>query len=122
MVEIRFKLTKLRIQHREYKVSTFDERKDAFENKFAHEQNVTFKIEALRNKLLGAWAAELKGLDEDETEQYIKDVVKSDFQEAGDEDVFRKLQDDLEGLVDGQAIRAKMNECLQAAKDRVSNS
>ena len=70
MVEIRFKLTKLRIQHREYKVSTFDERKDAFENKFAHEQNVTFKIEALRNKLLGAWAAELKGLDEDETEQY----------------------------------------------------
>ena len=106
----------------EDKVSTFDERKDGFENKFVHDQNITFKIEALRNKLLGAWAAELKGLDEDETQQYIKDVVKSDFQEAGDEDVFRKLQDDLEGLVDGQAIRAKMNECLQAAKDRVSNS
>ena len=46
---------------------------------------------------------------------------RSDFQEAGDEDVFRKLQVDLEGLVDGQVIRAKMNECLQAAKDRVSN-
>ena len=103
-------------------VSTFDERKDGFENKFAHEQNLTFKIEALRNKLLGTWAAELKGLDEDETQQYIKDVVKSDFQEAGDEDVFRKLQDDLEGLVDGQVIRAKMNECLQAARDKVSNS
>ena len=103
-------------------MSTFDERKDAFENKFAHEQNLTFKIEALRNKMLGAWVAELKGLDEEKTEQYIKEVVKSDFQEAGDEDVFRKLQDDLEGLVDGQAIRAKMNECLQAAKDRVSNS
>ena len=103
-------------------MSTFDERKDGFENKFAHEQNTTFKIEALRNKLLGAWAAELKGLDEDETEQYIKDVVKSDFQEAGDEDVFRKLKVDLEGLVDGQSIRAKMNECLQAAKDRVSKS
>ena len=102
-------------------MSTFDERKDGFENKFAHEQSLTFKIEALRNKLLGAWAAELKGLDEDDTEQYIKDVVKSDFQEAGDEDVFRKLKDDLEGLVDDQAIRAKMNECLQAAKDRVSN-
>ena len=102
-------------------VSTFDERKDGFENKFAHEQNITFKIEALRNKLLGAWAAELKGLNEDETKQYIKDVVKSDFQEAGDEDVFRKLKDDLEGLVDEQAIRAKMKECLQAAKDRVSN-
>ena len=103
-------------------MSTFDERKDAFENKFAHEQNITFKIEALRNKLLGAWAAEVKGLNEDKTEEYIREVVKSDFQEAGDEDVFRKLQDDLEGLIDGQAIRAKMNECLQAAKDRVSNS
>ena len=102
-------------------MSTFDERKDGFENKFAHEQHLTFKIEALRNKLLGAWAAELKGLDEDETQQYIKDVVKSDFQEAGDEDVFRKLVGDLEGLVDERGIRAKMNECLQAAKDRVSN-
>ena len=102
-------------------MATFDERKDGFENKFAHEQNTTFKIEALRNKLLGAWAAVLKGLDEGETRQYIKDVVKSDFQEAGDEDVFRKLKDDLEGLVDEQDIRAKMNECLQVAKDRVSN-
>ena len=102
-------------------MSTFDERKDGFENKFAHEQNTTFKIEAMRNKLLGAWAAEIKGLDEGETRQYIKDVVKSDFQEAGDEDVFRKLKDDLEGLVDEQCIRAKMNECLEAAKERVSN-
>ena len=103
-------------------VSTFHERKDAFENKFAHEQNITFKIEALRNKLLGAWAANIKGLDKEMTEKYIKDVVKSDFQEAGDEDVFRKLKADLEGLVDEQAIRTKMSECLQAAKDRVSNS
>ena len=103
-------------------MSTFDERKDAFENKFAHEQNVTFKIEALRNKLLGAWAAEVKGLDEDETAKYIREVVKSDFQEAGDEDVFRKLKADLEGLVDEQAIRTKMSECLQSAKDRLSNT
>ena len=101
---------------------TFDERKDAFENKFAHEQNINFKIDVLRNKLLGAWAADLKGLDEDKTEEYIKDVVKSDFQKAGDEDVFEKLKDDLEGLVDDQTIRTKMSECLQAAKDRVSNS
>ena len=103
-------------------MSTFDERKDAFENKFAHEQNLTFKIEALRNKLLGTWAAEVKGLDQGETEEYVKEVVKSDFQEAGDEDVFRKLKADLEGLVDEQAIRTKMNECLQSAKDKVSNS
>ena len=102
-------------------VSTFDERKDAFENKFAHEQNITFKIEVLRNKLLGAWAAEVKGLNEEKTEEYIKEVVKSDFQEAGDQDVFRKLKADLDGLVDEEAIRAKMSEYLQAAKDRVLN-
>ena len=103
-------------------MATFDERKDAFENKFAHEQNLTFKIEALRNKMLGAWAAEVKGLDEEKTEQYIKDVVKSDFQEAGDDDVFRKLRTDLEGIVDDQDVRTKMNECFQAAKDKLSNS
>ena len=103
-------------------MSTFDERKDAFENKFAHEQNLTFKIEALRNKLLGTWAAEVKGLDEDRTEEYIKEVVKSDFQEAGDEDVFRKLKADLEGLVNEQDIRSKMSEFLQTAKDKLSNS
>ena len=103
-------------------MATFDERKDAFENKFAHEQNLTFKIEALRNKMLGAWAAEVKGLDEEKTEQYIKDVVKSDFQEAGDDDVFRKLKTDLEGIVDDQDVRTKMNECFQAAKDKLSNS
>ena len=103
-------------------MATFDERKDAFENKFAHEQNLTFKVEALRNKMLGAWAAEVKGLDEKNTEQYIKDVVKSDFQEAGDDDVFRKLKADLEGIVDDQEIRKKMNECFQAAKDKLSTS
>ena len=103
-------------------MSTFDERKDAFENKFAHDQNINFKIDVLRNKLLGAWAADLKGLDKDKTEEYIKDVVKSDFQKAGDEDVFEKLKDDLEGLVDDKTIRTKMSECLQAAKDRVSSS
>ncbi len=101
---------------------TFDDRKDAFENKFAHEQNLKFKIEALRNKLLGAWAAEVKGLDQEKTEQYIKEVVKSDLQESGDEDVFRKLKADLEGIVDDQDIRSKMNECLQSAKDKLSNS
>ena len=103
-------------------MATFDERKDAFENKFAHEQNLTFKAEALRNKMLGAWAAEVKGLDKEKTDQYVKDVVKSDFQEAGDDDVFRKLKADLEGIVDDQDIRTKMNECFQAAKDKLSNS
>ena len=103
-------------------MSTFDERKDGFENKFAHEQNLTFKIEALRNKMLGAWVAELKGLDEEKTEQYIKEVVKADFQEAGDDDVFRKLQADLKGIVDDEEIRTKMNACLQSAKNKLSNT
>ena len=103
-------------------MATFDERKDGFESKFAHEQNLTFKVEALRNKMLGAWAAEMKDLDEEKTDQYIRDVVKSDFQEAGDEDVFRKLKADLEGIVDDQDIRTKMNECFKAAKDKLSNS
>ena len=112
------KITKLKSKETELTVSTFNERKDAFENKFAHEQNLTFKIEAMRNKMLGTWVAELKGLDKEKTEQYIKEVVKSDFQEAGDEDVFRKLQADLVGIADDQEIRAKMNECLQSAKDK----
>ena len=116
------KITKLKSKETELTVSTFDERKDAFENKFAHEQNLTFKIEALRNKMLGAWVAELKGLDEEKTEQYIKEVVKSDFQEAGDEDVFRKLQADLVGIADDQEIRSKMSEYLQSAKDKFSNT
>ena len=103
-------------------MSTFDERKDTFESKFAHEQNLTFKIEALRNKLLGAWAAELKGLDGDKTDEYIKEVVKSDFQEAGDEDVFRKLKADLEGLVDDEGIRTKMNEYFKSAKEKLSKN
>ena len=59
-------------------MSTFDERKDAFENKFAHEQNLIFKIEALRNKMLGAWAAGVKGLDEDKTEEYIRKIFLED--------------------------------------------
>ena len=103
-------------------MATFDERKDAFENKFAHEQNLTFKVEALRNKMLGAWAAEMKGLDEEKTDQYIKEVVRSDFQEAGDDDVFRKLKADLQGIIDEQDIRTRMNECLKAAKDKLSKS
>ena len=103
-------------------MSTFDERKDGFENKFAHEQNLSFKIEVLRNKMLGDWVAGVKGLDKEKTEKYIKEVVKSDFQEAGDEDVFRKLQADLKGIANDEEIRAKMNECLQSAKDKLSNT
>ena len=99
----------------------FDERKKSFEKKFAHDEELKFKVASRRNKYLGQWASKKLGYDENKEKEYIQSVIKADFQEAGDEDVFRKLKDDLEGLVDDLAIRAKMNEFLQAAKDRVSN-
>ena len=99
----------------------FDERKKSFEKKFAHDEELKFKVASRRNKYLGQWVSQKLGYNLEQEKEYIQSVIKADFQEAGDEDVFRKLKDDLEGLVDHKAIRAKMNECLQAAKDRVSN-
>ena len=102
-------------------MSTFDERKDAFENKFIHDQQMQFKIEAHRNKLLGAWAATLLNLSDSKVENYIKEVVRSDFEEAGDEDVFRKLKEDLEGIIDEEVIRKKMVELHEEAKAKLKN-
>ncbi len=102
-------------------MSGFNERKDAFENKFINDQQFEFKIEALRNKLLGAWAAKLLNLSNNKAEDYIKEVVRSDFQEAGDEDVFRKLRDDLKGIVEDKTLREKMNECYEEAKTQLKS-
>ena len=76
-------------------MTTFDDRETAFENKFAHDQDMAFRITARRNKLLGHWAAARMGLTEAETDAYAKSVVQADFEEAGDEDVIRKLLGDL---------------------------
>lgn len=76
-------------------MTTFDERERAFETKFARDQEMQFRITARRNKLLGAWAAQLMGLTEVEAESYARDVIHADFEEAGDEDVVRKLLGDL---------------------------
>ncbi len=76
-------------------MSQFDDRERAFEAKFARDEEMQFRVAARRNRLLGEWAAELMGLSEVETESYAKDVVRSDFEEAGDEDVIRKLLGDL---------------------------
>ena len=76
-------------------MSTFDERKKAFEKKFAHDSEIQFKVEARRNKMLGLWASDLLGKTEAEANDYVKEVIKADFQEAGDEDVYRKLAEDL---------------------------
>ncbi|MDD9922325.1 MAG: DUF1476 domain-containing protein [Boseongicola sp.] len=86
-------------------MSTFDERENAFENKFAHDAEMQFKAEARRNKLLGLWAAGLMGQDGDAAANYAKDVVKADFEEAGDDDVFRKISGDLGDLASEQQIR-----------------
>lgn len=73
----------------------FDDRERAFEAKFAHDQDMQFRISARRNRLLGEWAAERMGLTPEETDAYAKSVVQADFEEAGDEDVIRKLAGDL---------------------------
>jgi hypothetical protein len=78
-------------------MTTFDDRKDSFEKKFAHDQELRFKATARRNKLFGLWAAGQLGKSGAEAEAYAKSVVMADFQEAGDDDVLRKVRSDLEG-------------------------
>ena len=97
-------------------MTSFDDRADAFENKFAHDAQMQFKAEARRNKLLGLWAADLMGKSGDVAEAYAKDVIKSDFEEAGDDDVVRKVVADLDGKADEAAVRGKMAEYLAEAK------
>ncbi len=97
-------------------MTLFDEREHAFEAKFAHDAEMQFRAEARRNKLLGLWAAGLLGKSEAEAEAYAREVIKSDFEEAGDEDVFRKVSADLGDLSDEEQIRAKMAELKIEAK------
>lgn len=97
-------------------MSNFDDRGDAFENKFAHDAEMQFKAEARRNKLVGLWAADLMGKSGDDAAAYAKEVIKADFEEAGDEDVYRKLAGDLGDKAQEATIRAKMIECMAAAK------
>jgi hypothetical protein len=94
----------------------FTDRENAFESKFAHDSEMQFKAEARRNKLLGLWAADLLGRTGDEAAAYAREVVKSDFEEAGDEDVFRKVSGDLGTRADEATIRAKMAELMGTAK------
>ncbi|WP_299374721.1 DUF1476 domain-containing protein [uncultured Tateyamaria sp.] len=97
-------------------MSTFDDRENAFESKYAHDAEMQFKAEARRNKLLGLWAAELMGKSGDDAADYAREVVKSDFEEAGDEDVYRKVSGDLGTLADEATIRAKMAALMAEAK------
>lgn len=93
-------------------MTMFDDRERAEEAKFAHDQETVFRIQARRNKLLGQWAAEQMGLDPAETEAYARAVVQAEFEEAGDEDVVRKLLGDLVSAgvdIDDAAIRRALD-------------
>ena len=99
-------------------MTTFDKRKDGFEQKFAHDEELQFKATARRNKLLGLWAAEKLGLVGDAASSYAKDVVASDFEEAGDEDVVRKVVADFAAAKVEQSdhqIRRTMDEFMVEA-------
>ena len=101
-------------------MNNFNDRQKGFEKKFANDQEAEFKISAKRNKLLGAWVADILKYDEEKKKNYITEVIKSDFQEAGDEDVFRKIKKDLEGNnIQDADIRKKMSEFLEAAKQQI---
>jgi len=100
-------------------MTTFDDRENAFESKFAHDAEMQFKAEARRNKLLGLWAADLLGKSGDDANAYAVEVVKSDFEEAGHEDVVRKVAGDLGDRASDDQIRAKMAALLVEAKGQL---
>ena len=99
-------------------MSTFDDRENAFENKYAHDQEMQFRAEARRNKLLGLWAAELMGKTGDDAAAYAREVVKADFEEAGHEDVVRKVAGDLGDKATADEIRV-MEQLLKVAKGQL---
>ena len=100
-------------------MNSFDDRKKNFEKKFVHDEELQFKITARKNKYLGEWASQILGFDKDKEKEkeYIQSVIKSDFEEAGDEDVFRKIKLDLKDHnISDEDIRKKMDELNEKAK------
>ena len=95
----------------------FSEREKSFEKKFARDEELQFKIAAKRNKYLGQWVSEKLGYNSEQEKEYIQSVIKADFEEAGDEDVFRKVKMDLKNQnISDEDIRKKMNEFNEKAK------
>jgi hypothetical protein len=99
----------------------FDDRERAYESKFAHDEEMQFRANARRNKLLGQWAAGLLGKTGAEADAYAIEVVKSDFAEAGDDDVLRKVAADLAGKVSAADIRVQMDALLAEAKRQLAS-
>jgi hypothetical protein len=105
-------------------MSTFDKRQKGFENKFAHDAELEFKAGARRNKLLGMWAAEIICMCDAEDKDYAKEVINYDFEEAGDEDVFRKIRGDFDTKKIDQSdhqIRRTMDELMATAIGQIQN-
>lgn len=106
-------------------MSNMKDRENAFENKFAHDAELKFKAEARRNKLLGLWAAELLGKTGEDAEAYAKTVVMADFEEAGDDDVFRKVRGDFDaGSIEqsDHQLRRKMDDLMSVAVEQIQSS
>lgn len=103
-------------------MTQFDDRKNAFESKFAHDEELNFKANARRNKLLGLWAAELMGISGEDADAYAKEVVIADLEEAGDEDVYRKVKGDFDakGLdISEHRVRKAMDGLMEEAKRQI---
>ena len=106
-------------------MTTFDKREEGFEKKFAHDEELRFKASARRNKLLGLWAAEKLGISGDAANAYAKDVVMADFEEAGDDDVFKKVRKDLDAkgvALSDQDLRHTMLNLMEKAIAEVKAS
>ena len=98
-------------------MSTFDDREKGFEKKFAHDEELLFKVSARRNKYIGQWTSQILGYNSEQELEYIQSVIKADFAEAGDEDVFRKVKADLKDHnISDEEIRKKMDELNEKAK------
>jgi len=98
-------------------MSSFDEREKGFEKKFAHDEELQFKISARKNKYLGEWASKILGYKDEKEKEYIQSVIKADFAEAGDDDVFRKLKEDLKDQnISDEQIRKTMDDLNEKAR------
>ena len=98
-------------------MSSFEDRKKSFEKKFAHDQELQFKVSARRNKYLGEWVSQILNFSPDKEKEYIQSVIKADFAEAGDQDVFRKIKEDLKDKnFSDEDLRKKMDELNEKAK------
>jgi hypothetical protein len=106
-------------------MSGFDKRREGYESKFAHDEDLRFRATARRDKLLGLWAAEKLGLSGSAAEDYAKDVVKAEFEEPGDHDVFRKIRRDFDAksiAISDHQIRREMEDLMKAAVEQIAGT